>query len=183
MTTTTATLTPRTQATPVQLGEQLVQLLRAADACTAQVIARDPGVYGHLRKALLELLRTQGWGSTQADEVITAVMMDPSATLQGTMLILHAPVVTRKMAEQVRVAVCRQFGITPDAPPEHGPDLRPEWDDDNHQWVITWASDGWTYTFPHGGEDENGCEYPEVPLPPGVWVERINDFAISVNAR
>ncbi|MEV6157922.1 hypothetical protein AB0L53_47045 [Nonomuraea sp. NPDC052129] len=178
MTTTTATV-----ATPPEIGEQLVQLLRAADQCTNQVIAREPGVFGHLRAALLELLRTQGWGQAQAEEVVTTVVGDPSATLRETMRTLQVPVVTRWMAEQVRHAICRQFGITPDAPPEHGPELRPEWDDDNHQWVITWPFDGWTYTFPHGGEDENGCEYPEVPLPPGVWVERISAFAISINAR
>ncbi|WP_431928770.1 hypothetical protein [Nonomuraea jabiensis] len=178
MTTTTAT---RTQATPVQIGEQLVTLLRAADQCTDQVIARQPGVYGHLHAALLELLRTQGWGPRQAEEVVTAVMLDTSATLQETMRLMQAPVVTLAMAEQVRVAACQQLGIRPDSP--HGPQLLPEWDDSERQWAISWPGVEWTSTFPYGGFNADGIEFPEAILPPGVWVERINDYSVSVNAR
>ncbi|SDL76122.1 hypothetical protein SAMN05421874_128127 [Nonomuraea maritima] len=178
MTTTTAT---RTQATPVQIGEQLVQLLRAADTCTEQVIARQPGVFGHINAALVELLRTQGWGANQADEVIRAVMLDPSATLQETMRLMQAPVVTQAMAEQVRVAACKQLDMKPDY--VHGLQLLPEWDDSDHQWVITWPGVEWTPMFPYGGFNADGIEYPEAELPPGVWVERLNDYSVSVNAR
>ncbi|WP_336214699.1 hypothetical protein [Nonomuraea sp. LPB2021202275-12-8] len=179
MTATTApTDTTSTNATPVQIGEQLVHLLRAANGCTAQVVARQPGVYDHLHEALLELLRTQGWGPRQAEEVIMAVILDPSATLQETMRLMQAPVVTPPMAEQVRVAACKQLDIDPDSP--HGPQLLPEWDDPDRQWVIAWTAGEWTYMFPDGGCNEDGIEFPEVQLPTGVWVERISDYAITV---
>jgi len=175
------TTTAATPATPVQIGEQLLQLLRAADQCTNQVLARDPGVYGHLRAALLELLRTQGWGPRQAEEVVTVVMCDPSATLQETMRLMEAPVVTLTMAEQVRVAACKQLDVDPGSP--HGPQLMPEWDDPDRQWVISWPGVEWADMFPHGGRNADGIKYPEAVLPTGVWVEQINDYAITVNAR
>ncbi|MEU6778650.1 hypothetical protein ABZ912_05560 [Nonomuraea angiospora] len=177
MITTTAT---RTQATPVQIGEQLVKLLRDANQSTDQVIARQPGVYGHLHAALLELLRTQGWGPRQSEEVITAVMLDPSATLQETMRLMQAPVVTLAMAKQVRVAACQQLGIAPDS--TLGPQLLPEWDDPDRQWVISWPGVEWAYTFPHGGFNADDIEFPEATLPPGVWVESINDYSVSILA-
>ena len=183
MATTTPTITDTTSnsATPVQIGEQLVQLLHAANGCTAQVVARDPGVFGHLRAALLELLRTQGWEPRQAEEAVTAVTLDPNATLQETMRLIQAQVVTLETAQQVRVAAYTQLGINPGS--QHGPQLLPEWDAPERQWVITWPGVEWTYTFPHGGFNADGIEFPEAVLPTGVWVERINDYSVSVNPR
>ncbi|MEV4079057.1 hypothetical protein AB0J43_02035 [Nonomuraea fuscirosea] len=177
MATTTPTTIDTTSngATPVQIGEQLVQLLHAANGCTAQVVARDPGVFGHLCAALLELLRTQGWEPRQAEEAVTAVTLDPNATLQETMRRIQ------ETAQQVHVAACTQLGINPDS--DHGPQLLPEWDDPERQWVVTWPGVEWTSTFPHGGFNADGIEFPEAILPAGVWVEQINDYSITVNAR
>jgi len=73
-------------------------------------------------------------------------------------------------------------------PGDSGPKLVRDWkfyDWDTTRWSIVWEEGPyqWTYTFPHGGiEEEFGSRLKDVSdrLPAGVWTEACNSFALSV---
>ncbi|MGR6915342.1 hypothetical protein ACU635_13950 [[Actinomadura] parvosata] len=87
-------------------------------------------------------------------------------------------VVTDEIAGQVRDLIATVF----DASPGYGPQLMdPGWDEGVGR-VIVWeyGPDGWTYAVPFGGALEYGPEVPELCLPAGVWIDRINHHSVRV---
>ncbi|MFI9553645.1 hypothetical protein [Nonomuraea endophytica] len=88
--------------------------------------------------------------------------------------------VTDKVAEQVRDLIATTFA----AQPGYGPQLMDaDWDDSPGR-VVMWeyGPNGWTYTVPFGGELEYGPAVPELRLPAGVWIDRINHYSVRVLA-
>ncbi|MFC7582523.1 hypothetical protein ACFQYP_00940 [Nonomuraea antimicrobica] len=87
-------------------------------------------------------------------------------------------IVIDEAAEQVRDLIAAVF----DAQPDYGPQLKDaDWDDGAGR-VIVWeyGPDGWTYVVPFGGALEFGPEVPELSLPAGVWMDRINHYSVRV---
>lgn len=176
--------TPARQATPVELGESLLVILRAVDT------SPDPRISGGgdtvadlLHAALLVLLETQGWGAAQADEAIAAArsgectlgraMLDHQAGRRGLLA------VSRDQAERVVAALATQFGVS-----ANEPELMEEWFD-GRQWSIVWQGPHeWTSYVPDGGTSvESGWTVPAIELPPGVHVETVNPCTISISPR
>ncbi|GAA4600215.1 hypothetical protein GCM10023194_81260 [Planotetraspora phitsanulokensis] len=58
------------------IAEHLLETLRMLDRARDQTLARDPGAYGHVREALVEVLRTQDWGRAMAEEAILHAMLE-----------------------------------------------------------------------------------------------------------
>ncbi|WP_433235267.1 hypothetical protein ACQPYK_25050 [Streptosporangium sp. CA-135522] len=56
--------------TTAELGEQLLNLLRALNMAEDQELARWHGAYGDTREALIKLLGTQDWGRGMAIDAI-----------------------------------------------------------------------------------------------------------------
>ncbi len=83
-----------------------------------------------------------------------------------------------ELAEQVRDRIADLF----DAKPDYGPQLvDADWDGEAGR-VIAWeyGPDSWTYVVPFGGALEYGPEVPELCLPAGVWIDRINHYSVRV---
>ncbi|MER6509648.1 hypothetical protein ABT158_22695 [Nonomuraea sp. NPDC001636] len=173
-----------TTATPVELGEGLLTLLRRADTHSdPRISGGGDTVADHLHAALIALLGTQGWGPAQAAEAIADARIR-DCTLGRALLdrqegTAGPTTVSRAQAEQVVAAIARQFGVAADEPK-----LMEEWWD-GRQWSIFW--DGpheWAFYVPEGGTfPESGWEIPACELPPGVSVEAVNACTLSLQPR
>jgi len=92
--------------------------------------------------------------------------------------------VSRKDLEKVLAALIAQIPWAADK--VHGPFISEHWDWGVYDGpAIVWEDGpyGWVYLFPHGGTDEEfGVRRPDVSdqLPAGIYIEAINDWALSV---
>jgi hypothetical protein len=68
--------TPDQTATPVELGENLLTLLRRADTHPdPRISGGGDSVADHLHAALIALMGSQGWGRAQATEAIATARL------------------------------------------------------------------------------------------------------------
>ncbi|HUR03907.1 MAG TPA: hypothetical protein VM347_15285, partial [Nonomuraea sp.] len=60
------------------IAEDLLLVLRRLNQADDQKLARDPGPYGHARRALVGIMETADWGPAHADEAILHAMQEGS---------------------------------------------------------------------------------------------------------
>ncbi|MFB4284807.1 hypothetical protein ACBJ59_56735 [Nonomuraea sp. MTCD27] len=180
------------------IAEDLLLVLRRLNQADDQKLARDPGPYGHARRALVSILKTADWGPAHADEAILHAMQEGS-TLFDAMLATRAgecgtamngptstdaapTEISDELAHQIADTIGEHFHGDRNYWPQV---MDADWDDGSGR-VIVWehGESDWTFLACHGGRpDCSPVEYEPVPLPAGVWVEPVNHFALRVLPR